>query len=64
MVRQIRRWVPSAYWPHRIRAITIKRMNERWQDRIESDPLILRGKSCFRDTRTLFKEAFSQNFET
>ena len=26
-------------------------MNERWQDRIESDPLILRGKPCFRDTR-------------
>jgi uncharacterized protein (DUF433 family) len=26
-------------------------MSERWQDRIESDPSILRGKPCFRDTR-------------
>ncbi len=22
-----------------------------WHDRIESDPLVLRGKPCFRDTR-------------
>ena len=26
-------------------------MNERWHDQIESDPLILRGKPCFRGTR-------------
>jgi uncharacterized protein (DUF433 family) len=26
-------------------------MNSGWHDRIESDPLILRGKPCFRETR-------------
>lgn len=26
-------------------------MNERWQERIESDPRILRGKPCIRGTR-------------
>ncbi len=26
-------------------------MSEHWHDRIESDPLILRGKPCFHGTR-------------